>query len=847
MMPHRMRADAGPWPTGVVLVTREDPRQPVGPHASGWWLLWRKRVGPWRAVLLVVWYAAVVAALVLADFACLLFARLPVSASVRTDHLTVHADGQTLAISIPIAPSAVVFVSGSSLEREFQIDGTDSTNNFTESMPELQQLAGNPYYQFQAWMRGNATYSQWREITVSDAHSGRRLGALGTVSSSSELQLPVGVATTLSAYLERPESPARLEFMAGAVPIATLSIDRNTRTLALSGLTATGMQQTVRAPFFPERPGPFAAEVVDTLVRVSLWATLLLGAAVALAVTLALLIEVGTSAATSAHIRRRGETASQATSAGDRRGVAGMDPSESTSRQDAWARWWGERPVLVAAGILAASFAFVAYVALVQYHAEPHILDASAYFFQAKIFASGQLAAPIPRDLSAFQGPFMVAWHGRWFAQYAPATSAVLAIGIVLHVPWLVEPLLGTAALWGMYLLGRRMYGPWTGVLAVGLAALSPFYAYLAASYLSHTVALVCAVYYVVFLLRFVERRRVRDLGFAAGMLGAMFCARELSAAVVGIVSVAWVVALYGRDLWRDRGRVLPAVLVGGATLLLGVAVYFLYNWAQTGSPVVSPRTLFSPADRYGFGDGVGFYGKHTLAAGLVNLDQLLIALLIDLYGWPFYLTLALVPLALLRGDTARRWDWLNLSVAAGLALAMVGYFYHGIYLGPRYLYEAVPFLALLTARGILALAVWCQRIVGMLAMGVKASETELVGRVVAGALLGVLILCNLGFYLPRQLALHRDFSGLPANRPVDVAAIYRARMQHALIVTDDSFVYNYVLWPLNDPDLRGNMLYALAPTPEDMARLHAEYPDRTLYYLALDERGQVSFQRLFP
>src|SRR6185437_2424348 len=45
------------------------------------------------------------------------------------------------------------------------------------------------------------------------------------------------------------------------------------------------------------------------------------------------------------------------------------------------------------------SFGYVLWVALAQYQAQPHILDASAYLFQAKIFASGQLSAPVPSDL----------------------------------------------------------------------------------------------------------------------------------------------------------------------------------------------------------------------------------------------------------------------------------------------------------------------------------------------------------------------------------------------------------------------------------------------------------------
>ena len=93
----------------------------------------------------------------------------------------------------------------------------------------------------------------------------------------------------------------------------------------------------------------------------------------------------------------------------------------------------------------------------------------------------------------------MIAGAGRWFAQYAPGTSAMLALGMLAGAPWIVEPLLGTLALWGVYHLGKLLYNGPTGLLALVLGALSGFYIYLAASYLSHAVALFFAVYCLLF------------------------------------------------------------------------------------------------------------------------------------------------------------------------------------------------------------------------------------------------------------------------------------------------------------------------------------------------------------
>src|SRR5262249_39320664 len=147
---------------------------------------------------------------------------------------------------------------------------------------------------------------------------------------------------------------------------------------------------------------------------------------------------------------------------------------------------------------------------------QPHVLDATSYYFQAKIFASGRLSVPASPLPDAFKGPFMVVSAGRWFGIYPPATCALLAVGFLLRVPWAVEPVLGSLALWGIYRIGRRLFGPPTGALALVLGALSPFYTFLAATYMSHAVALFFSVYFLLALLRFSGPHHTRDLVLAA-------------------------------------------------------------------------------------------------------------------------------------------------------------------------------------------------------------------------------------------------------------------------------------------------------------------------------------------
>ena len=742
---------------------------------------------------------------------------------ITPTHQTVIIDGQTLTFPLRQAPDGILFAAPDPLTREFQIDGSDSANNFSLDPAYIASVASTPYYRFQAWMRNYDSYSSWRGVRA----AGATVTAQTDGSTLVTLTSSASPARFVTATLLRPETPSHIYLRCGGATCGEIIIDRNDRYVLAHDLAADGAASNEQRIYFPESPLPFVAEVLYLLTQVALWSVILLLLALALTGVLALL----------AGAARRYEV----------NGFVGMTSftwrmparrlparADAVFRRVVRDRWDGLALVTVLA-----SFGYTLWVALAQYQAQPHILDASAYFFQAKIFASGHLSAPVPNDPAAFQGPFMVARDGRWFTMFPPMTSLLLAVGVALHAPWLVEPLLAVASLWGIFRLGRYFYSGAVAWLAVLLGALSPFYTYLAASYMSHTMALFFSVFFLLALVRFTHFWRWYDLALVAVFVVGLLLTRELTAAVIGGTSAVYLTGMTWREL-RARIRTLwPIFCFALSILISGVALYLLYNAAQTGSPILTPRAVFFPADRYGFGQGIGFYGQHTFAAGIVILDQLLTILLIDLYGWPFYLTLALLPLTFLRRDAGTRWDIFCALLLILFTLAQAGYFYHGIYLGPRHLFEVLPFLLLLTARGVAGLAATQCRIGRSLS---GAITEQRLGLAVAGFILLALVACNLFYYTPRQARLYHEYTGLPASIKVDARTLYAFHPPRAIVVTNDWFIYNYILWPLNDPTLQGETLYAYAPTPDVLQRLHREYPQRALYLAQVAPNGAVTF-----
>src|SRR6185312_880471 len=270
--------------------------------------------------------------------------------------------------------------------------------------------------------------------------------------------------------------------------------------------------------------------------------------------------------------------------------------------------------------------------------------------------------------------------------------------------------------------------------------------------------------------------------------------------------------------------------------LLFG-SLYLGNDFLLTGDTLTTPRNLFFAGDTWGFGQGIGFYGQHTLAAGMVNLDQLLTSLQIDLFGWPFSFTLAFLALPFLTSLSfrftrknrlktrslskveplslsdvqavaspktpiiqAHKADWFLLVVLVLTVGSYIGYFYNGIYLGPRYLFEDLPFLLILSSRGILTLGAWglksrqaasnwFQRLAKL-----ATRPTQPTFSLMTLLLVGALILCNLLYSLPRQDERYPHFTGLPDLTPLETSQIYQSPVHHALVVNDDLAVYQLVL-----------------------------------------------------
>ncbi|GAC1321397.1 MAG: hypothetical protein NVSMB2_18110 [Chloroflexota bacterium] len=692
--------------------------------------------------------------------------RVAVVIEAHDRELSVTVDGHTHVVQSSVGPDwrGIARVSPGPAEREYQIDGSDTTSTGDREVGGFfSGLAGTPLYGVSAWLRDEGSYSRWENVRAVDLETGLQV----------DPQEPLPPRFRLEAFLRRPEAAARLWLLGTtAGQREGLELDRDRRN-ARWIVDRDGVQTPLPRWFFPEEPWPFAAEILQ-----------LVGRSAAAGLGLVLVSGIGSPLPTPSPRSPRGGGLTT------RRGLSTLGGLTGVVL-----------PVWFGAAALGAAWVF---------GQRPHILDAVAYVTQAHIFSSGALSVPAPPLANAFKGPFALLWNNRLFTQYPPGAAAFYAVGDSIHVAWLVGPLLCTLLIGATAWTARTLFGPVCGLAVLLLAASSPFILFQAGSFLSHPIA---GGLLALALASFVRAERsprdaTRWFVLCGGLLGAAFMTREAA-------TLLFALPLTVRLLVRRRWRAILLLVLAGVPFIV---LYGAYNTAQTGSPFTLPRSLFDASDHFGFGDGIGFHRRHTLAAGLANTDELLTILQFDLFGWPPLVAFGLIGVPFLLGR-ARTWDWLAALGASSFVVAYVAYFYHGVALGPRYYFEMLPWLLLLAGRG--AQVLW------------QMARS----RLMVGVMGAALAMYAFGFYLPREVARRVNFSAEPSAAMVHLAFVQTsvfgprviAPAAPALVLTDDWWLFNTNLVALNCARVEEcGVIFALATSTVDQDALVAGYPGRS-------------------
>ena len=333
------------------------------------------------------------------------------------------------------------------------------------------------------------------------------------------------------------------------------------------------------------------------------------------------------------------------------------------------------RPV-IAFGLLTLALVVSAAVGTLVLDRFPNSGDEYAYLYQAQTFASGRLWNPAPAAPDLFGSYYIVNDGSRAFSSFPVGWPLALAGALRLGMPpWLVNPCLGVLSLVVLFAIGRRLHGPRVAAAATFLVAISPFFLFHAGSFFSHTFTSVLVLVAAYAAVRSDDGRAWWPLlaGFAIGWA---VLARYLTGVVCALPVVFLLLQRRGRPV-----RTLALVALGG---LPWVAVLGGYNAAMSGSA----WRLTTLDETY----GNWFRYRWFLRGFDIFANQLLRYLIWTPPLLPF------LYIACWRGDGIRRAGvlaWMPML----LAVAFFAYINRGgNQYGPRFYYEAFPFLALAVA-----------------------------------------------------------------------------------------------------------------------------------------------------
>jgi hypothetical protein len=313
-------------------------------------------------------------------------------------------------------------------------------------------------------------------------------------------------------------------------------------------------------------------------------------------------------------------------------------------------------PLLAGLCVLAAllSLGYVAYYL----RGGPRIIDATAYWYQARVFASGHVSAPPIEPSSALRGRFLYfdPDHGSLAALFPPGYPALLSLGFLLGSPLAVGAVVAALLVWSTAALTLRLFRRRDAALLAGLfSATAAVLRYHTADTMSHGVSalLVTTAIYATLpkdaiqpklqsrpsapTASPVQRARpnlgILGSGLWAGItLGWLVATRPVTGAVLLLTCLGFRLFCRKQRAW---------IVACGLGLLPGLALWLGYQQATTGSFLVPTQVAYyAVADgppgcfRYGFGKGIGCWFEHgsyvdkRLAHGFGLLESVYVTIL---------------------------------------------------------------------------------------------------------------------------------------------------------------------------------------------------------------------------
>lgn len=320
----------------------------------------------------------------------------------------------------------------------------------------------------------------------------------------------------------------------------------------------------------------------------------------------------------------------------------------------------------------------------------PNSADEYVYLHQAETLGGGKLAQEAHPLKSFFHFNHLAHKDGITVGRFPPGWPLLLSLPFLFNFPaWLLNPLLGVITLWLFYRFAHRFYGQKVAKWSLISLAFTGFYLFNSASYFSHTSCLLFCLAFVYCAHLYREKKLARYALLAGVFLGMVAIIRYLTAV---LIFLPFLVAF----LYELRWRTIRPLLLMGLGALPSMAFLLWYNFQITGNALLPVTIWVDPAETLGFVKG------HTPLKGVEHVIRR--GLLFLYWSSPALLLLYLFFLVhrIIRGN-----ERLLHPEDYCLVLLFAGYFFYhhpgGNQYGPRFLFEAYPFVVVFVVQQVLS------------------------------------------------------------------------------------------------------------------------------------------------
>jgi len=336
-----------------------------------------------------------------------------------------------------------------------------------------------------------------------------------------------------------------------------------------------------------------------------------------------------------------------------------------------------KRPWVTVGLLSAGTFIVLAWVASSVLLRFPNSGDEYGYLFQARAWLDGRAWFPAPAMQEFFGFSHIRALDGRVFSVFPPGWPAVIFAAALAGIPaWLVNPILGALTVPVFFAVARRWYEPRVVLAALVAILLSPFFLLNSSSYYAHTFTLLVTLVFAAAALRGSDRNSF-TLGLVAGAsFGAAFAARFFTAVMGGLPF-----GVYHLRRNLRHWRFVAGFAAGVAPILLA---FLWHNHELMGRWGVLPMNGFENYDSRWFQANLLTRGTDIALA--------------NLWDWILWTPAAILPLyAIAMAD--RTGPPRQRLLGSVFLFVVAGYYFYvdsgGNRYGPRYYFEALPFVAL--------------------------------------------------------------------------------------------------------------------------------------------------------